>query len=1111
MIHPRRALFRGIVAVGALLLSATAARAQDAVITGRVISDRQEPLGSAGLIIEELRITTTTTSDGRYTITVPAARVRGQEVVLRVRAIGFKPGSKALTLTSGTQTVDFTLLYDVNLLQAVVVTGVQEATEAVKVPFFVSRVDSSQMPVVGQDALTQLKGKVPGVEITSGSGRPGAQPAVLLRGPTSINSQGRGQDPLYIVDGILINGQLPDLNPSDIESVEVVEGAAGSALYGAYAGNGVINITTRSGRRALDGVHFSLRSEGGVGDIERDFGLAHFQALVTDETGTRFCQAVTGQPLCARTFDYHAEAARINNAPGDFALNPVGFPVDPGATISGNTLRQRFQTEPWPGTSYNAVAQTVHPNASTRNNADMTGRFGGTTFYASASNETDGGAIRFLQGFQRNSFRANVDQVIGTDWTVAVRSFYSRSTQDGLNQEGGGQAFFRLTRVPAVVNVLQTDTLGRLYIRPNLQGGGSQNENPLWSLQNTERSDVTDRFIGGGIVQFSPTSWFKLEGNLSYDVRTQNSLQFNDKGFRTTSNNPTANNGSIFRQNAGDRGLNAGVNASFNHDFSPDLRTHYLLSYSYRYTYSDFENGQGNTLLAKGITSLINATANQAIRSSVTELRGIGVIAGGGLEYKNRYVLDGLIRRDGLSVFGSDQRWATFGRAAATWLVAREPWWPVSQITELKLRGSYGTAGGAPNLTAQYEAFTLGAGGTFTLDVLGNSRLRPELHKDVEAAVDVEVLNRYGLNVTYAHSTIDHQILPVPVSASTGFQTQWQNAGSLLNKTWEASLNLPLIQHRNLSWSMRFIYDRNRSTITALDVPPFFYGATLQATDQIFQAKVGERLGTFYGRKFVTSCSELPAPYSGQCGGPTSAFQRNDQGFIVWVGAGNNPGMGITNNLWEAQLPGGSAPWGVAMNWGMPIILRGAGANGQSAQIVPLGNALPNFRFSVAQDFSWRRLSLYALVDAAIGQRVWDQGFHWAHLDFLSKDVDQNGKSVKNAKPIGYYYRAAQPDNGSGLGGLYDILGPNNFSVEDASYAKLREVLVSYRIGPLLGRGDWTVSLVGRNLLTLTGYRGFDPEVGISGGQVNSSGINAIDAFTFPNVRTFTLGISTRF
>jgi hypothetical protein len=154
---------------------------------------------------------------------------------------------------------------------------------------------------------------------------------------------------------------------------------------------------------------------------------------------------------------------------------------------------------------------------------------------------------------------------------------------------------------------------------------------------------------------------------------------------------------------------------------------------------------------------------------------------------------------------------------------------------------------------------------------------------------------------------------------------------------------------------------------------------------------------------------------------------------------------------------------------------------------------------------------MYALVDASIGQKVWDQGFGWAHLDFLSKDVDQAGKGVGTAKPIGYYYRAAAPDNGSGLGGLYDILGPNNFSVESASYAKLREFSLSYHIGPLGGTGDWSVSAIGRNLFTITGYRGFDPEVGIAGGQASSAAINAVDAFTFPNVRSWTIGLSTSF
>jgi hypothetical protein len=192
----------------------------------------------------------------------------------------------------------------------------------------------------------------------------------------------------------------------------------------------------------------------------------------------------------------------------------------------------------------------------------------------------------------------------------------------------------------------------------------------------------------------------------------------------------------------------------------------------------------------------------------------------------------------------------------------------------------------------------------------------------------------------------------------------------------------------------------------------------------------------------------------------------------------------------------------------MPIIMRDSA--GGPASNVPVGNALPDFRFAITQDVTWKRLTVYALLDAAIGQDVWNQGFHWAHLDFISKDVDQHQKDVETAKPVGYYWRAGAPD-ATGIGGLYDLLAPNNFTVEDASYAKLRELLVSYHVGPIRGIGDWNVSVVGRNLLTITDYRGFDPEVGITGGQANTAALTAVDAFTFPNTRSFTFGVSTTF
>ncbi len=1113
MLHTRRGVFFAVAAWAMLCFAgAGEAWAQDAVLRGAVKSDRGDPLPGALVYINELNLRATTTATGQYTLTVPGARVRGQQYALRAGAIGYKAVSTLINLVEGEQTHDFALPTDVHMLEAIVVTGVVGGTEQIKVPFAISRIEAAQMPVAGVSALQQLQGKVAGVQIKSTSGRPGTTQAVLIRGPKRLNAEGRSQEPLYIVDGVPITGGLPDINPNDIESVEVVRGAAGASAYGALSGSGVVQITTKAGRGATDQVQFNVRTEAGVSDIERDFGLARNHVLLMDETNRFFCQSAAGQPLCARIFDYATEARRINNLPGDFADVPAGFPVDPGASTPQSVLRSQFQSKRWPGQTYNAVDDVVKPEPFYTNAVDMSGRFGATSVFGSISNAHEGGAIRFLQGYERRSARLNVDQRVGSAWNVALRSYYARSTQDGLNQERGGGAFFRLTRVPAIVNILATDTLGRLYVRPNLQASGAQNENPLQSLQNIDREDITSRFIGGGTVRYAPAEWVDVEGSFGYDGRRIQYAQFQDKGYRATTSgfSATQSVGSVIRGAQSNEAYNAGLGVTFRgRHLSDDLLTRTSLRYSYRREDFDIRQGIGNTLAVQGVTTLNNTRAdNRIIESSQESERLIGFLAGVNLEYKERYIVDALVRRDGSSLFGEDNRWQTFGRVSAAWRLSNEPWWPVPQASEFKVRTSYGTSGGRPRFSAQYETFTIGTGGIVSPVQLGNRNLGPERNTELELGADLELFRRVLLNATYARSRTKDQILPAPVQAGTGFTTQWLNAGTVLNITYELALSVPLIQRPNLTWSVNATYDRNRTWIQKLDVPPYNYGNTLQATSTIFRAQEGERFGTFYGRKFLNSCAELSAPYNSaaNCGGANTPFQINDEGFLVWVGAGHSWRDGITQNLWQEQLPAGSAPWGVALNWGMPITLRDAIG---TARQVALGNALPDFRFSVSQNLHWNRLTVYALLDASIGQDVWNQGRHWAHLDLLAREIDQEGKSVETAKPLGYYWRAGGA--AGGLGGFYDILAPNSRFVETASFAKLREVLVSYALGPVMGVGSWEVSVVGRNLFTITGYKGFDPEVGITGGEAGSAAVSAIDSFTFPGLRSFTVGLSTSF
>ncbi|HEX3868724.1 MAG TPA: carboxypeptidase-like regulatory domain-containing protein, partial [Gemmatimonadaceae bacterium] len=178
----------------------TYARAQNAVITGKVSNEFGQPIEQANVFITELTISVPTNAQGAFTITIPAARVSGQAVNLRVRSIGYEPGIIPVRITAGSQSHDFALKQDVNRLNEVVVTGVVgEGEERSKVPFAIGRVTSEDLPVPALDPVQALEGKVAGVRIAQTSGQPGTTPDILLRGPTSINAQGRSQQPLFVV------------------------------------------------------------------------------------------------------------------------------------------------------------------------------------------------------------------------------------------------------------------------------------------------------------------------------------------------------------------------------------------------------------------------------------------------------------------------------------------------------------------------------------------------------------------------------------------------------------------------------------------------------------------------------------------------------------------------------------------------------------------------------------------------------------------------------------------------------------------------------------------------------------------------------------------------
>jgi TonB-linked SusC/RagA family outer membrane protein len=1115
-----------VAALAALLsVPVVAAQAQTAVITGKVQAESGAPIAGAQVLIAEVNASQPSNDQGVYTITVPSARVSGQQVVVRVRAIGFQPETRTISLTAGTHSENFTMKQDVNRLSEVVVTGTAggEGVERSKVPYSIARITEADIPVPQLDPVRALQGKIPGVRIASTSGAPGATPQILMRGPTSINAAGRSQQPLIVVDGtIMRNGNLDELGGLDIESVEVVKGAAGSTLYGTAAASGVINIKTKRGN-SRDGISFNIRSEAGFSDPNSTtWGMPVNHPLQLDETGTRYCvSGSSGLPSCSRTLDWMREFQRINGVVGDTtrANQSVQF-NSPGVSDLTNV----FQSNIWAGQWYDAYAALATRNLITVNSLDASGRVGSVRFFASGQYTDNQGAIRGGPTQTNQRARVNLDYDARSDLLVSLSTAFNKNV--GLG--GSTPDFFAIFRgLPPGTNVLARDTLGRTFVaaggtgfRPTGNGGTGLFNDQEWS----GGFGIANRFLGNLTTTYNPAEWVTLGGTFAYDNRGTTSDGYNFRGYRTRSASTTSL-GSMSIGDGYSEAMNGNVNATFRKSLTSDLNTKLSLSALGEQVNSQSNNGGGSVFIVKDIFTLSNTSTSKTATSSQQLDRSLGYSAALNADYKDRYILEGAVRYDGNSRFGEGERWAPFNRISGVWRVSQESFFTVPGVTDFRLRGSRGTAGKTPAFDSQYETFSCSSGGC-SLGQAGNKLLKPETTTEVELGTDLTLFDRLGVELTHVTGHSKNQILNVPTIMSLGFSNQWQNAGTLANYTWELGLSLPVVTRRDFNWSMRGTWDRTRTYITELFIPEYFTsGATGQGTGSFFKFTSSDsvvdgypqnRYGNIWGRKFYKSCDELPAgtlTAGHTCGGATSEYQVNDQGWLVWVGEGNSWRDGITKNLWQTKLSAANSPWNYPLMFGHPIIdrpLKGMPGEGVGINHI-IGNTLPDFRVTYGNNVQYKKLTAYALLDATIGNYINNQTEQWGLLDLSSSYFDQGDKTVETAKPLGYGWRVGGPE-GAGTGGLYDLLGPNNYSTEKGSYTKLREVSLNYRVGRIAAiGGDWTVGLIGRNLYTWTKYSGIDPEVGVTGGQASSGLINATDQGAYPTLRTFTFSFSTRY
>jgi TonB-linked SusC/RagA family outer membrane protein len=1096
-----------ILSALALVFSAGAAVAQTGAVEGTVRNAQTAAtLAGARVTVVGTNLVAVSNANGYFRIeNVPVGAQSLQATVLGYNAVTLTNARVAAGLPL---VVNFELLPAVINLDAVVVTGVIGETQRAKLPFTVDQVKTADLPVPSADPLSTLQGKVAGAVITRGNSQPGSAPSILLRGPTSINASGRSQDPLYVVDGVILGSSIIDLDALDIETIEVIKGAAAASLYGSRAASGVIQISTRRGASLpAEDIRFTVRSEYGRNQLPRKIPLTTKHQYLMNADGTMFIDNNGNE--CDFLECPNVQLAGQGAAPGD-------------AANEWNT----YMNLPWPGTTYDQVDRFFDGGAFLQQYLAAEGRSGGTNFHASYSNLREEGIMTGQEGQWRNNFRLNVDQRLGETFKIGASAFYSRGKVDN-----NGGSLFDLTRMPAGADLLALnrcpatgtcdpwneprllkDENGNEYQDPNdvfLQPDPFNDEspNPLYNLFNIESFGYRGRFQSSANVRWRPISWLSFDANVSYDRLDYKSQYYRFKGYKSSNNATSTVLGGMTRSHSLDEAFNASLDMTLTRRFG-DLATRTQFRYLAEYDDREATNAGGSRFTVAEVPVIDNLDPDFVTAgSSLSSVRADGYFGIINLDFKDRYIIDALVRNDGSSLFGPDSRRHWYYRLAGAWRVSEDI--RIGGVDEMKLRLAYGTAGGRPNFAAQYETYSVGAG-SVTPVTLGNRNLKPEYSKELEAGIDLLLLGRVGLSVTYAQTSTEDQILLVPLPAYAGFTQQWRNAGTLDSKTWEATLDLQMVQTRDVTWTAKILFDRTRQEITELNVPAFTYGSYGGNSADVFYAREGEPIGRMYGVRFARSCDDL----LGQVGGAScltsdgGEFSMNDEGLLVWVG----PGGGLDNPQWGTTGPDfGFKGAARTLRWGSPI--RGWGLDavtGDTTDFLPVGSTTPDFHLGFATTIRWGGFSLYGLLEWLPGFDVYNLPAQWAVFrNYSSVQEQPAGVPLEEQKPQGYYNQ------------LYGLvgLGIDNYFVQDGSFAKLREVSLRYRFGrdqlagiPFLRSFDGiAISLIGRNLLTFTKYASYDPETGEAGGEVGSAAISRIDGYNYPNFRTFTAAIEVNF
>ncbi len=1007
-------------------------------VTGTVTDDSGVPLPGATIVVKGTNNGVSTDFDGNFSIEAM------QNSILQVSFIGYE--TKEIRVEGDNLMIS--LAEAANALDEVVVAGVAGATSKKKLSVTVNTLSAEQIQdVPASSAAGALLGKVAGVSITN-LGRPGQGSTIILRGAANFYGS---QEPLVILDGVFVEGGLADINVDDIASFEIVKGASASALYGSRAGNGVIVISSKRGK--IGKTEVSLRQETGFNKITRfiETNQSHGYELASssDPLSANYTvfEGITypyrWQSVYAAGGSEALSGARKESA-DNFSDNPYGV---------YNNHQDLFFTE--------GITQTTYLNVSSGNEKSR------SSF--SFENYENEGVVVMTEGYKRQTLRANLDYDITDKLKFsASNSFININDRPGL----GGGIFRTFTRLSPDSNLTATNPDGSPYwFTPD--PWESEITNPLYALWNYNRSGSEvkqNRFLGGYNLRYNINSNFTSELEYAFESNNYTSTSISPYDSYQISGDEVGfgySKGSMSRFSSVDfsQKLQATVNYIQN---IGDLEVKAKLSYLLEDRTQENHNSSGIDFLYQGLPTLDNfAQSSVSVSSNTQTIRAQNYFGILGLVLKEKYILDGLYRKDGSSLFGENEKWNDYYRLSTAYRITEDL--TIPGVDELKINFAIGTSGQRPGFNWQYEQVALSGGNLSSNRLKGNPDLRPSLTTEKEFGLNASLFNgKITLEGAYSNQVTTDQFMLVSLfsPANAGKNRQWQNVGELEANTTELSVNYKAINTDNVQWNLGANYSQTRGTINKLNAPTQQVGP-----DGLFLLKEGTEWGSMWGRTFVDNLSDMALQLP--AGEKITDYSINSDGLVVKTSTIGTPDEAGIIKVDENGTPA----------------------------VDQIGNQQADFRIGLTSNLTYRNFNFYMLWDWKQGGDIYNRNNQWNTISERSAIVDQAGKPEGEKKTRKYY------------GSLYDVNQNQGFWVEDGTYLKLREVSLTYNFPKTLTEKlpftSGRLSLIGRNVLQFTNYSGWDPEVSSYSGDVQQN--FAVDYGVYPTQSTYSLSLNLKF